>query len=50
MTINKVSLEKKFECFSDYWNPKIVGDVNDAQIKLVRIKGEFTWHHHDHED
>ncbi len=50
MTIDKVSLEEKFGCFSDYWSPKIVGDVNDAQIKLVKIKGEFTWHHHDHED
>lgn len=50
MMIYKVSLKEKFGRFNDYWNPKIVGEINDAQIKLVKIKGEFTWHHHDRED
>ena len=50
MALGKVNLKEKFERFSDYWSPKIVGDVNDAQIKLVKIKGEFIWHHHDRED
>jgi len=50
MMINKVSLKEKFGRFNDYWNPKIVGEINDTHIKLVKIKGEFTWHHHDNED
>jgi len=50
MAINKVSIKEKFRNFTGYWQPKIVGDLNDAQIKLVKIKGQFTWHHHDCED
>ncbi len=33
-----------------HWSPKIVGEVNDAYVKLVKFRGEFVWHHHDHED
>lgn len=36
--------------FFDYWNPRIVGELNGQQVKLVKFKGEFTWHHHDKED
>lgn len=50
VVMNKVNLKEKFERFNDYWKPKIVGDINDSHIKLVKVKGEFTWHHHDHED
>lgn len=50
MAIQKICLKKKFESFSDHWKPKIVGEVNDAHIKLVKLKGEFTWHHHERED
>lgn len=50
MAINKISIQEKFGGFTDYWNPKVVGDLNDTHIKLVKIKGQFTWHHHDHED
>ena len=45
-----VNLAQKFSLFSDYWKPKIVGEVNDAYIKLVKFQGEFVWHQHDHED
>ncbi len=48
--IQKVNLEKKFELFGDYWSPRIAGDLNDSHIKLVKVKGEFTWHHHETED
>ncbi|MGA9855346.1 MAG: cupin domain-containing protein [Gammaproteobacteria bacterium] len=48
--MNKVSLKEKFGSFSDYWQPKIAGEVNDVHIKLVKLKGEFAWHHHDRED
>jgi mannose-6-phosphate isomerase-like protein (cupin superfamily) len=45
-----VNLRKKFSLFSDYWNPRIIGEVNECQIKAVKLKGEFVWHHHEHED
>ncbi len=49
-TIEKVSLSEKFVRFTEHWKPKIVGEVNDAYVKLVKVKGEFVWHHHDNED
>jgi mannose-6-phosphate isomerase-like protein (cupin superfamily) len=47
---NKVDIAEKLKTFDDHWNPRVVGDVNDAQVKLVKIKGEFVWHHHEVED
>ena len=48
--MDKVSIAQKFAAFSDHWQPKIAGELNGQQIKLVKLKGEFVWHHHDHED
>jgi mannose-6-phosphate isomerase-like protein (cupin superfamily) len=48
--IEKVNLAEKLARFTDTWSPKIVGEINDAQVKLVKLKGEFIWHHHDNED
>lgn len=45
-----VNLEEKFNRFSDYWSPKIVGELNGQYIKLVKLKGKFVWHQHDQED
>lgn len=45
-----VNLSEKFAAFDDFWSPKIAGDINDMQVKLVKLKGEFVWHHHDLED
>jgi mannose-6-phosphate isomerase-like protein (cupin superfamily) len=45
-----VNLKEKFSRFSDYCNPRIIGEVNDCHVKAVKLKGEFIWHHHDHED
>jgi mannose-6-phosphate isomerase-like protein (cupin superfamily) len=50
MAVEKVNLAQKFSLFQEYWSPKIVGEVNDAHIKLVKLQGEFVWHHHDQED
>jgi mannose-6-phosphate isomerase-like protein (cupin superfamily) len=50
MTIRKVNLAEMFGRFQDHWKPKIVGEVNDSHVKLVKFTGEFVWHHHDHED
>ncbi len=48
--IEKVRLTDKFAQFHEIWSPKIVGEVNDAHVKLVKFKGEFVWHHHEQED
>jgi mannose-6-phosphate isomerase-like protein (cupin superfamily) len=48
--MNKVNLLEKLSQFSDYWSPKIVGELNGQQVKLVKFKGPFTWHRHEHED
>ena len=45
-----VNLKDKFSRFSDYWNPRVIGELNDCHIKAVKLKGEFVWHHHDDED
>ena len=48
--MDRVNLSDTFAQIGDYWNPRIVGDVNDMHVKLVKLKGEFVWHHHDAED
>ena len=48
--MEKVSLSEKFAEFSELWSPKIVGELNGQLVKLVKVKGEFVWHHHDVED
>lgn len=48
--MDKVNISEKLSAFSDYWNPRIVGELNGQQIKLVKFKGEFVWHKHDNED
>ncbi len=45
-----VNVAQKFGLFQDYWHPKVVGELNDAYIKAVKLKGEFIWHHHEAED
>jgi mannose-6-phosphate isomerase-like protein (cupin superfamily) len=48
--MDKVNLTQKLSLFTDQYSPKIVGEVNDAYVKLVKLQGEFMWHHHEHED
>lgn len=48
--MEKISLAEKFDLFQDYWSPKIAGEINDSYVKLVKLKGEFVWHHHESED
>jgi mannose-6-phosphate isomerase-like protein (cupin superfamily) len=45
-----INLQEKFSLFTDYWNPKIIGEVNECHVKAVKLKGEFVWHHHEYED
>ncbi len=48
--MDKVNLIEKFSLFAEHWTPKIVGELNGQHVKLVKLKGEFVWHHHDNED
>lgn len=48
--INKVSVNEKLDLIKQHWDPKIAGELNGQHIKLVRFKGEFTWHKHENED
>ena len=45
-----INLKEKFALFTDYYNPRIVGELNGQLIKAVKVKGDFIWHHHDLED
>jgi len=48
--MQKVNLAEKLALFSEHWKPKIAGELNGQQVKLVKFQGEFVWHHHDAED
>ena len=48
--MNVINISEKLSSFSDHWSPKIVGELNGQQVKLAKLKGEFIWHSHEHED
>ena len=48
--VTKINLAEKLTRFDDRWNPRIVADLNDSDVKLVKVQGEFVWHHHADED
>lgn len=48
--MSKVNFAEKFTKFSDLWSPRVIAEMNDYQFKLVKVKGEFTWHNHNHTD
>ena len=48
--MEKVNLNQKFGLFSETWQPRIVGELNGQHVKLVKLQGEFVWHHHEQED
>ncbi len=50
MEIEKIDLKEKLGLFSEHGSPKVVAELNDAHVKLVKLKGEFVWHQHDNED
>lgn len=49
-TMHKVRLNEALAMFSDHWSPRIVGELNGQQVKLVKFQGEFVWHQHAVED
>lgn len=50
MNLELVHIQKKFELINEYWSPKIIGELNGQYIKIAKVKGEFVWHNHEHED
>lgn len=48
--IQTFSLYQKFDLVTEYWSPKIAGELNGQYVKLVKAKGELIWHSHDEED
>ena len=48
--MEKVSLAEKFALINEHWRPKVVGELNGQEVKLVKFQGEFPWHHHERED
>ena len=45
-----VNINDKLSMFHDYWNPRVVAELNGQQVKLAKLKGEFVWHSHENED
>ena len=50
MNADKVNLAERLALFSEHWSPKIVAELNGQQVKVVKLQGEFVWHHHEKED
>lgn len=50
MSVDKVNVAAKFARISEHWSPRIVGELNGQQVKLAKLKGEFIWHRHEHQD
>ncbi|MEW5800229.1 MAG: cupin domain-containing protein [Bacteroidota bacterium] len=50
MNIRKINLAEKLSLINEHWRPKVVGELNGQEVKLVKFKGEFVWHHHEKED
>ena len=48
--MNVIDLAEKFSLFAEYWQPKVVGELNNQYVKLAKLKGKFVWHHHENED
>ncbi len=47
---DRINLKEKLALFDELWTPKLVAKVNDTDIRLSKIQGEFVWHHHDNTD
>ena len=48
--MKKINLEQKFSLFNEQWTPKIIAELNDYQIKIVKVEGDFVWHDHSDTD
>ena len=50
MTVDVIDINQKFDLFSEHWSPKLVASLNDYEVKLVKVQGEFVWHTHEDTD
>lgn len=50
MRMDKVTLDAAFARVTEHWRPKVIAELNGQEVKVVKVKGEFVWHHHDVED
>ena len=48
--MKKINLQEKFALFNEHWTPKIISELNDYQIKIVKVEGDFVWHDHSDTD
>jgi len=48
--IHKVNVAEKLSLFTEHYRPRVIGELNDSHVKVVKLQGEFLWHHHDNED
>lgn len=48
--MDKVTLTAAFEKVMEYWRPRVIAELNGQEVKVSKLKGEFIWHHHAHED
>ena len=46
MAYEAINLAKKFGLFHEQWQPKVIAEMNDYQFKIVKLEGDFIWHHH----
>ena len=46
----KINLNEKFSSFAEHWRPKVVATLNGQEVKIIKVMGQFPWHHHEHED
>ncbi|HVZ83719.1 MAG TPA: cupin domain-containing protein [Terracidiphilus sp.] len=50
MSYEAINLRKKLGLFTDQWQPRVIAEMNDYQFKLVKLQGDFVWHHHSDTD
>jgi mannose-6-phosphate isomerase-like protein (cupin superfamily) len=48
--LETINLASKLSLFSEHWSPKVIAELDGQQVKVVKFKGDFLWHHHEHED
>jgi mannose-6-phosphate isomerase-like protein (cupin superfamily) len=48
--MDAINLNEKFDLVNDFWNPKVIVELNGQQVKIAKVKGEFVWHDHKNED
>lgn len=48
--MQKISLTEKFQSFDEAWSPRLAGELNGQHVRLVKLRGDFVWHHHENED